>query len=161
MLDPRNGNIIPVRLPFARAAIEIDGKVARWTYDGTPWFPHSGFEDVSTTLTLGMERPAATLDTTEVYYDGITVDDPDGVDGFVNWAVATPASYGYRVWIPGEFPSIDPDKGVVQTTHAKLKVYPEHAGGTMRLGKVTYSETDQTNDQATPPVVCPYVTVLP
>ena len=160
VLDPRNGNITPVRLSFARAAIAINGDVARWTYDGTPWFPHPGFEDVSTTLTLGMERPAATLDTTEVYYDGITVDHPDGVDGFVNWVVATPASYGYGSWIPGEFPSIDPDKGVVQVTHAKLKVYPEHAGGTMRLGKVTYSETDQTNDQATPPVVCKHVTAF-
>ena len=117
------------------------------------WFP-----GLIRPITLGMERPRATLDTIRVHYDGITADDPDGVDGFVNWAVATPAVYGYRVNIPGEFPSIDPDKGVVQVTHAKLKVHPEHAGGTMRLGKVTNSETDQTDAQATPPVVCKHVT---
>ena len=150
--EPLRDNTTPMRFPFDKAV--IDGNRATWDYDGMGWFP-----GLIRPITLGMERPRATLDSIEIYYDGITVDDPDGVDGFVNWAVATPATYGYRVNIPGEFPSIDRDKGVVQTTHAKLKVHGEDPGSTLRMGKVTYSETDQTNAQATPPVVCPYVTV--
>ena len=120
-----------MRFPFDEAV--IDGNRATWDYDGMGWFA-----GLTRPITLGMERPRATLDSIEIYYDGITADAPDGVDGFVNWDVATPATYGYRVNIPGEFPSIDPDKGVVQVTHAKLKVHAEHRGSTVRVRKVTY-----------------------
>ena len=149
VLDPRNGNTTPERFPLDRATIEGRGNVARWTYEGTPWSPYPQYQAVSTTVTLGMEPPRATLDTIMIYYDG----DPP-VDGFIHHAIATPAAYGYRSRIPGEFPSIDPDKGVVQTTHAKLRVHPAHPGSTLRVGKVTYPGADQSDPQATPPVVC-------
>ena len=129
--EPPQDNTTPMRFPFNKAV--IDGNRATWDYNGMGWFP-----GLTRPITLGMERPRATLDTIEIYYDGITADDPDGVDGFVNWAVATPATYGYRVNIPGEFPSIDPDKGVVQVTHAKLKVHAEHPGSVVRVRKVAY-----------------------
>ena len=129
--EPPQDNTTPMRFPFDKAV--IDGNRATWDYNGMSWFP-----GLTRPITLGMERPRATLDTIEIYYDGITADAPGGVDGFVNWAVATPAVYGYRVNIPGEFPSIDPDKGVVQVTHARLKVHAEHPGSVVRIRKVAY-----------------------
>ena len=129
--EPPQDNTTPMRFPFEKAV--IDGNRATWDYNGMGWFP-----GLTRPITLGMERPRATLDTIEIYYDGITADDPDGVDGFVNWAVATPAAYGYRVNIPGEFPSIDPDKGVVPVTHARLNVHAEHPGSVVRVRKVAY-----------------------
>ena len=138
VVNPHSLDATPRRFLLAHATIEGHGNVARWSYNSSPRVDGPMKWLAGTSVQLGMERPRATLDTIEVYYDGITSDDPDGVDGFMNWAVATPATYGYRVNIPGEFPSIDPDKGVVQVTHARLKVHAEHPGSTTWIREVTY-----------------------
>ena len=99
----------------------------------------------------------ATLGAIAVHYDG----DPP-VDGFQNWQPAHLANYGYRVRIPGEFSYLDPDDNTVQftqTTHAKIEVQVGQPGSTLRVGKVTYPGADRSDPQATPPVVCSYVTV--
>ena len=119
VLDTRNGDTVPKRFPVDKATKE--GNKVSWEYDGTPW---------STAIQLGMERPRATLDQIMVHYDG----NPPA-DGFIHHAVATMATYGYRAWIPGEFPSMDPEKGIVRVTHAKLKLQGEHPGSTVRVRK--------------------------
>ena len=94
----------------------------------------------------------ATLGSIVVYYDG----NPP-VDEFRQWQPARPAHFGYRVRLPEEFSTIDPDDGSVrftETTRAKVEVHVGNAGSTLRVGKVTYADTNQSDAQATPPVVC-------
>ena len=57
-----------------------NGREARWTYDGLPWGPPNQNSRASTTLTLGMERPRAGLNSILVHYDGITTEHSSGVD---------------------------------------------------------------------------------
>ncbi len=89
----------------------------------------------------GDDRPdPLALSSVLVHYDG----DPP-VDGFIHHAPATVAGFGYRAWLPSEFPSIDPDKGVVPVTHAKLKLEAVDSNSTLKAGKVTYDNNGNRN----------------
>ena len=141
--DPRTGEDTPRRFPLEQAKRRVvpQGDEARWAYDGLPWTkPHPRNGTPTTMVTLGMERPRAGLHFILVHYDGITDAAPGGVDGFRHFAAANRTSYGYWTRIPGEFISIDPQYGnnPVTTTHARLRVYPDNPGSTIRVGRVTY-----------------------
>ena len=129
VLDPSDSDT-PRRFPLRQARRE--GNKATWSFNGRAWYP---WTHPYTTLELGMERPRGGLTMVYVHYDGITDDQPDGVDGFIHLAAALAAPYGLKVDLPDEFISIDRDyrHNPVTTTHVKLRMYPVNPGSTFRV----------------------------
>ena len=114
---------------------------ARWSNAGLTWADGDEVEVV-------LRAPFAALSWMVVHFDG----DPP-LDNFRQWRPAGPASYGYRAKIPGQVTSQDGRAPLTPTTHAKFKV-GTHPGNTIRVSRITYSATDDSDATATPPVVC-------
>ena len=121
------------QFPLADATLTLSDKQASWSNTGLGW-------SVGDTVQLRLTATELEL----------------GADDFSHVVAAHRTHYGYSAVLPGEFPSIDPEKGVILTTHVKVRVAAAHSGNTIRLGKVTSytSNVDYSNPLADPPIVC-------
>ena len=117
------------RLPFNAA--ERDGNTFRWPLlfdDGGLGWDQGWVRGVK----VRIHQFTAGLDYVRVHYDEMR--GGQSVNGFGAWLPARVSAYfpdGLVAYIPGQFPSSDPEQGMLTTTHAKLWVGASHSASTL------------------------------